>query len=74
MVVELVEQFLIMEQQEVLQVALVYHLLEVVMVVNQDQEVHLEIQEALVEPVALVEVVVAVPMEVVLLEQEIHLL
>ena len=65
------EQFLIMEQQEVLQVALVYHLLEVVMVVNQDQEVH-QIQEALLETVALVEVGAVVPLEVVLLEQEIH--
>tara|TARA_R100000329_G_scaffold145678_2_gene131446 strand:- start:373 stop:594 length:222 start_codon:yes stop_codon:yes gene_type:complete len=73
MVVEPVEQFLIMEQQEVLQVALVYHLLEVVMVVNQDQEVH-QIQEALLEPVALVVEEAVVPLEVVLLEQEIHLL
>jgi hypothetical protein len=44
----------------------------VVLVVDQDQEVH-QIQEALLEPVALVEEEAAVPLEVVLLEQEIHL-
>ena len=42
------------------------------MVVDQDQEVH-QIQEVLLEPVALVVAEVLVPLEVVLVEQETHL-